>query len=76
MQMDRPARRRQMLHRREHGRLVVQGRAVVCKTETCAGCEDMSEKCGDLTRIVRNADENRQDHLASMAPLSAGITLS
>ena len=44
MQMDRPARRRQMLHRREHGRLVVQGRAVVGKTKTCAGCEDMSEK--------------------------------
>ena len=34
----------QMLHRREHGRLLVQGRAVVYKTKTCAGCEDMSEK--------------------------------
>eukprot|EP00975_Prorocentrum_lima_P069559 12927028-Prorocentrum_lima.AAC.1 len=37
--MDWPA-RRPMLHRREHGRLLVQGRAAVCETKTCAGVVD------------------------------------
>ena len=54
----------QMLHRREHGRLLVQGRAVVCKTKTCAGCEDMSKKRLSLTRMLRNVGEKRHDHVA------------